>query len=126
MNNKEIKRQQKNEADAPEKPEVTREGIYFRPRVDIYETEKELTLVADLPGVKTEDLDIDLREDTLTIMGKVRPEEISRYLIKEYNIETPMTEKLDKEKIAANMKDGVLTLRLPKVEKAQPRKITVK
>jgi HSP20 family protein len=131
MKDKEIKGQQKNEADTPAKPEVTREGVYFRPKVDIYETEKELTLVADLPGVKSEDLDIDLREDTLTILGKVKPDEVSRYLIKEYSIgnfhrQFAMSEVIDQEKIAANMKDGVLTLKLPKVDKAQPRKIAIK
>ena len=130
MKDKEIKVQKKDESDAPAEPEVTREGVYFRPRVDIYETENELTLVADLPGVKTDDLDIDLREDTLTILGKVKPEEVGRYLIKEYNVgsfyrQFAMSEVIDQEKIAANMKDGVLTLKLPKVEKAQPRKITV-
>jgi HSP20 family protein len=130
MKDKEIKVQKKDESDAPAEPEVTREGVYFRPRVDIYETEKELTLVADLPGVKADDLDIDLREDTLTILGKVEHEEVGRYLIKEYNVgsfyrQFAMSEVIDQEKIAANMKDGVLTLKLPKVEKAQPRKITV-
>lgn len=130
MKDKEIKVQKKDESDAPAEPEVTREGVYFRPRVDIYETEKELTLVADLPGVKPDDLDIDLREDTLTILGKLKPEEVGRYLIKEYNVgsfyrQFAMSEVIDQEKIAANMKDGVLTLKLPKVEKAQPRKISV-
>ncbi len=51
--------------------EFTHEGIYFSPAVDIFDTQKELVLLADMPGVSAENIEIDLREDALTILGRV-------------------------------------------------------
>jgi HSP20 family protein len=99
--------------------------------VDIYETEKELTLLADLPGVDPKGLEIDLRDDTLTILGKTDAEdEERRYLVREYGVgnfqrQFTLSEVIDQEKISAKLINGVLTLVLPKVEKAKPRKIAV-
>jgi len=53
--------------------EQTKPGVVFTPSVDIFETDRELTLLADLPGVKAENLTIDLRENTLTLTGEVEP-----------------------------------------------------
>ena len=131
MKDKEMEVRKKGELDAPAHPEVTREGVYYRPRVDIYETENELTLIADLPGVDSDGLDIDLRDDVLTIVGKVAPEEGDHhYLLREYGVgnfyrQFTMSEVIDQEKITAQLTDGVLSLKLPKVEKAKPRKITI-
>ena len=57
--------------------EQTKPGLVFTPSVDIFENETELVLLADLPGVAAEDLSIDLRDDTLTLIGEVEPAEKS-------------------------------------------------
>ena len=131
MKDKELEIQKSTQSDTPAAAEGTREGIYYRPRVDIYETEKELTLLADLPGVDPKDLEIDLRDDTLTILGTAEVEdEERRYILREYGVgnfqrQFTLSEVIDQEKISAKLTNGVLTLVLPKVEKAKPRKITV-
>jgi len=130
MKSKDIELKDKGQSDVVSAAEITREGPVYTPRVDIWEDEKELTLVADIPGVEPNDLEIDLRDNILTIMGKVKPEEDHRYVLKEFGVgnyyrQFTLSEVIDQEKIAAAVKNGVLTLTLPKVEKAQPRKIQV-
>ncbi len=117
---------------APELGELTREGTYFLPAVDILETEKELILMADLPGVDSKDVEIDLKDDTLSIVGHVAAEEQSEasYLLVEYPIGNffrsfKITDVVDQSKIKASIADGVLKLVLPKAERAVPRKIPV-
>jgi len=112
--------------------EQTRPGLTFTPDVDIFETETELTLLADIPGVKPEDLNIDLRENTLTLTGEVTPGKGSdeedvfmEYEMGKYFRQFSLSEVIDQSKIDAQLNDGVLRLTLPKVEKATPRKITV-
>lgn len=121
-----------NPAGAPS-AEHTKTGPTFVPEVDIFETEKELTLIADMPGVKPENLDIDLRENTLTLYGNVdRPEgegevDVYReYYTGKYYRQFSLSEVIDQEKIDAKLNNGVLRLTLPKIEKATPRKIEVK
>ncbi len=128
---KEIQAKEKQEVTAP--AEQTKTGPVFTPAVDIFETEKEITLVADLPGVKPDDLNIDLRDDVLTLMGEVTPWEGSgeedllvEYEIGRYVRQFTLSEVIDQDRIDAQMNDGVLRLKLPKVEKATPRKISVK
>lgn len=113
--------------------EQTRPGPTFTPAVDIFETEQEITLMADMPGVKAKDLDIDLRENVLTLSGEVAspeaPNEVDvlrEYQTGKYFREFSLSEVIDQAKIDAELNDGVLRLRLPKVEAATPRKITVK
>jgi HSP20 family protein len=127
MKDKEIELKKKSESDISTAAEITREGPVYTPRVDIWENEQELTLTADIPGVEPGELEIDLRDNTLTIMGKVKPEQDRRYIVKEFGVgnyyrQFTLSEVIDQEKIAAHVKDGVLTLTLPKVEKAMPRK----
>jgi HSP20 family protein len=112
--------------------EQTRPGLVFTPNVDIFETEKELVLLADIPGVKAGDLSIDLRDDTLTLSGDVQPDQTSgeneifiEYEVGKYYRQFSLSEIIDQAKIDAQLKDGVLRLTLPKVEKATPRKIAV-
>jgi len=112
--------------------EKTKPGLMFTPDVDIFETEIALTLLADMPGVTSESLVIDLRDDTLTITGETLPVENKdeKALMVEYNTGTyhrkfSLSHIIDQNKIDAQLKDGVLRLTLPKVEKATPRKITV-
>ena len=125
--------QAKEKAEVSTSAEQTRPGLVFTPAVDIFETEQEITLLADMPGVKTEGLDIDLRENILTLSGNVDapegPQEVAvlrEYDVGQYYRQFTLSEVIDQSKIEAVLNDGVLKLRLPKVEKATPRRITVK
>jgi len=113
--------------------EQTRPGVVFTPDVDIFETEKELTLLADMPGVRAEDLTIDLRENVLTLDSEVKAPEGSdeidlfrEYRTGKYYRQFNLSEMIDQAKIEAKLSDGVLRLKLPKIEAIKPRKITVK
>ena len=113
--------------------EQTRPGPTFTPAVDIFETETGLTLLADMPGVKAKDLDIDLRDDILTLAGEVASPEgldevdvLREYRTGKYVRQFTLSEAIDQSKISADLKNGVLRLVLQKVEKAVPRKISVK
>ena len=113
--------------------EQTRPGLVFTPFVDIFETEQQLTLLADMPGVKSENLNIDLRDNTLTLTGDVEPDEaagedrlLTEYETGKYYRQFNLSEMIDQNKIDAKLSNGVLRLTLPKVEKAAPRKIEVK
>jgi HSP20 family molecular chaperone IbpA len=123
----------KNKQEVSGSAEQTREGIFFTPDVDIFETETALTLLADIPRVLPEDLNIDLRENTLTVSGEVMKTESAdeesvmiEYETGRYFRQFSLSEVIDQSKIDAQLKDGILRLTLPKVEKATPRKITVK
>ena len=125
--------QVKGKAEVTAPAEQTRPGLVFTPAVDIFETEKEITLLADMPGVKAGDLDIDLHESVLTLDGDVHSPEgseevdvIREYRTGKYYRQFTLSQLIDQSKIDAEIKDGVLRLRLPKVEAATPRKIAVK
>jgi len=128
---KEIQVKPKQEVTSP--AEQTKPGMVFTPSVDIFETDRELTLLADLPGVTAENLTIDLRENTLTLTGEVEPFEraneediLIEYEIGKYYRQFSLSNVIDQSKINANLTDGVLRLTLPKVEEAKPRKIEVR
>jgi len=128
---KELKVREKQEIASP--AEQTTPGLVFTPAVDIFETEKEITLLADMPGVKADNLSIDLRENTLTLSADVAPVEGSdeedlliEYESGKYYRQFTLGELINQESIDARLEDGVLRLSLPKVEKATPRKIAVK
>ncbi len=112
--------------------ESTRSVPVYVPAVDIYETEESLVVLADMPGVAPDNVDIDLKDDLLTIRGTVSPEgQAERMLLREYGVgdyyrQFTIGRIIDQSKIEAVMKDGVLKLTLPKVDAAKPRKITVK
>ena len=125
--------QAKEKAEVTGPMEQTRPGIVFTPEVDIFETDKDITLLADMPGVKANDLTIDLRENVLTLDGDVKSPEgsgevdvIREYGTGKYYRQFTLSQVIDQAKIHAELKDGVLRLRLPKVEAATPRKIAVK
>jgi HSP20 family protein len=128
---KELQAREKAEVSAT--AEQTRPGPTFTPAVDIFETDQEITVLADMPGVKAKDLSIDLRENTLTLSGEVespegaKEQEVFReYRTGDYYRQFTLSEGIDQSKIEAALKDGVLRLRLPKVEAAAPRTIPVK
>lgn len=112
--------------------EPTRQGPTFVPHVDILEEPEAITLRADLPGVTRDRVDIDVREDVLTLTATVdSPADNTRLLYREYDIggfsrRFTLGHRIDRSKISATMSDGVLTLVLPKAEEHKPRKIEVK
>lgn len=125
--------QAKEKAEVTTPAEQTRPGLVFTPAVDIFETDKEITLLADMPGVRAENLNIDLRDNVLTLDGDVNSPEgndevdvIREYRTGKYSRQFTLSQVIDQSKIDAELKDGVLRLRLPKVEAATPRKIAVK
>jgi HSP20 family protein len=112
--------------------EMTKPGLVFTPSVDIFESDHDIVLLADMPGVQANRLNIDLRDNTLTLDGEVEPLEakgeedvIIEYEVGKYYRQFSLSEVIDQGKIDAQLKDGVLRLTLPKVEKAAPRTITV-
>ena len=127
---KELKVKEKQEVTSP--AEQTKPGLVFTPSVAIFENDKELVLLADMPGVQANALNIDLRDNTLTLDGEVEPLEaegeedvLIEYEVGKYYRQFSLSEMINQEKIDAQLKDGVLRLTLPKVEKAAPRSITV-
>lgn len=113
-------------------PEATRgsEG-YARPAVDIYESADALVLMADLPGVIKESLEVHVEDAVLTIQAKASHAAPGDLIYREYDLsgffrEFQLNDEIDKQKVSAELKSGVLTLYLPKKEKAKPRQIEVK
>jgi len=128
---KSLQAKEKKEVTTP--AELTKPGLVFNPAVDIFETERELTLLADLPGVKAKDLKVDLKDNVLTLTADETPLEGSgeKDVIREYRTGTyyrqfSLSDTIDQSKIEAVLKEGVLRLTLPKVEAVTPRKIPVK
>jgi len=114
-------------------PERTRAGRTYVPVVDILEKPDELMLLAEVPGARAEDIDINYERGQLTISATVKPRhpDDAVYLVREYGIgdfarSFQIGEGIDSEKIAAEVRDGVLTLHLPKAAAARSRKIAVK
>lgn len=121
-----------------EKVEVTTEGESTRscpvyiPAVDIYESDEALVLVADMPGVSADNVSIDIRDNQLSVRGTVELEETQeRSHLKEYGVgdfyrQFSLGRSIDQSRIEASMRNGVLTLTLPKTDSLKPRKISVK
>ncbi len=127
------KEMQKVEAHELAKAEATRPGVVYTPAVDIFETPDALTLLADMPGVKPNNLKIDLREGVLTLAGVVesaRRQGAEDLLVEfepgSYYRQFTVSDVIDQSRIEAKLMDGVLRLHLPKVEAVKPRQITVK
>ena len=102
------------------------------PPVDVFENDASITLLADLPGVARDQLDIQVDGDTLTLEGRVAqdtPEGLqavyAEVRVPRYRRAFTLSRELDSSRIEANLKDGVLNLRIPKHAHAQPRRIQV-
>jgi HSP20 family protein len=127
----ELQVQQKRELD--KKQEDTIPARVFLPTADIYETDDALNVVLEMPGVEKNSVDIRVEDGVLKIDGRL---DFSKYqglqpLYTEYNVghysrSFRLPSRIDQNKIAAELKDGVLSLALPKVEEAKPRTIQVK
>jgi len=131
MKEKEMELKEKKEA-KPAAGEGTRPGPVFIPAVDILEDPTGITILADMPGVDGKNVDIDLRDNQLTIIGRIDPAEGEKEvsLHREFQWgdffrQFTLSEVIDQNKITAKMDEGVLRLILPKVEKMKPQKIKV-
>ncbi len=123
---------QKKEAEAPKGVERTRASKIYSPNVDIIERDEDIIVIADVPGVDEKSLDITLEEDILNIYGKIETDipknhqlVVSEYGIGDYQRSFTLFDEVDKDKIHANLKNGVLKIILPKAEKAKTKKIEV-
>jgi HSP20 family protein len=107
-------------------------GVVARPRVDILENDQEVILIADMPGVKPNDVDVRFENGELTIHGRRTPSHAGRrrviweYEPVHYHRSFRLAEDIAADRIEAEMKNGVLRVRLPKAEAAKPRRIAVK
>jgi HSP20 family molecular chaperone IbpA len=129
--NQELQVQQKRELEKRE--EATTPTRVFVPNADIYETKDALTVILEMPGVEKDKVDVRVEEDVLRVTGQL---DLSKYkglapLYTEYNIGNyarnfRLSNKIDQNKIAAELKDGVLWLTLSKAEEAKPRTIEIK
>ena len=127
----ELQVQQKREVD--KKEEATIPARVFLPTADIYETQDALTVILEMPGVEKDNVDVRVEDGVLKVEGRL---DLSKYqglqpLYTEYNIghysrSFQLTSRVDQSKIGAELKDGVLSLVLPKVEAAKARTIQVK
>jgi HSP20 family protein len=113
--------------------EATRLTNVYAPTTDIFETQDHVVLVADMPGVPPENVDISLERRVLTIRGRAAvqtPDGYQRvyqeYGEGDYERVFTLSEDIDRDKIEAEHKNGVLTLRMPKAETAKTKKVTVK
>ncbi|HJV86706.1 MAG TPA: Hsp20/alpha crystallin family protein [Noviherbaspirillum sp.] len=113
--------------------EGARPEVALLPPVDVIEDASGITLFADLPGVPKEKLNLQLEAETLTIDGEVElnaPQEIESSHVEvrlpRYRRVFTLSRELDSEKATAEFKNGVLKLRIPKAEHAQPRRIDIK
>ncbi len=119
-------------ATEPARGEPTRSQFSFTPRVDIYETPDEVVLQCDVPGALANDIDIRFERGDLTVNARVLPRNrLGKYLAEEYETGDfcrtfSIDSEIDYEKITAQCREGVLTLHLPKLEKARSKKIVVK
>ena len=112
--------------------ELTKSRPAFVPRTDIYESKYHLLLLADMPGVDQDAVDITLERNILTINGKVNSPAIegyelsySEFSVGDFRRVFTLSNEIDRDGIQASMKNGVLMLVLPKSERAMPKKITV-
>ena len=115
---------------SPRREETHARERYITPPVDIFETGEGLTVVADLPGVEQKGLDVRVADGILTIQATTAHIAPGTPVDREYELlnfyrQFELPEEVDSERIAAELKHGVLTLRLPKKEKAKPRRISV-
>ncbi len=118
--------------EAAGREEKTVPGRFYVPHTDVYETEEALTVVMEMPGVDRKDVEIELKEDVLRVEGRI---DFSKYgglepVYTEYGVghwarSFALSDRVDRERIGAQLEDGVLTLTLPKTAEARPRRIAI-
>ena len=107
------------------------DAVYIAPPVDIFENERALIVVADLPGVDKAGVDIRVEDGVLTIKGTAiyaQPATVLRqeFSLQNYYRQFQLSDEVDQGKISAESKNGVLTITLPKAEKSKPKQVEVK
>lgn len=130
----ETKEMEVKKQEAPtEESERTRECQCFVPRADIYETEDDIVVLLDMPGIEKDEIGVSLEKNTLTVNGYVKIEApegyslaLNEYRLGDYERSFRISNQIDREGIEAEYNDGVLRLTLPKAEEAKERKIPVK
>lgn len=123
---------QKKEAEQPDLVERTRARRVYSPKVDITERKDDIVVTADMPGVDEKSVDINLEKNMLSIYGRVednapeshRPLHVE-YGIGDYERAFTLSNEIDRDRIQATVKNGVLTIVLPKAETAKSKKIAV-
>ena len=130
MSPQELQVQQKRELEA--KQEATASARTYIPGADIFEAEHALSVVLEMPGVDKSNVDVSIEARVLIVEGRV---DFSKYegmrpVYTEYNVghyrrTFSLSNKIDQSAIAAEMRDGVLTVTLPKAEEAKPRRIAI-
>ncbi|MGA7487878.1 MAG: Hsp20/alpha crystallin family protein [Xanthobacteraceae bacterium] len=126
----ELRVQEKREVDKRE--EATVPSRVFLPTTDIYETKDALNVVMEMPGVEKTSVEVGIEDGVLNVYGRI---DFSKYeglqpIYTEYNVGNyarsfRLSSRIDQKRISAEMKDGVLSLTLPKAEEAKPRVISV-
>jgi HSP20 family molecular chaperone IbpA len=101
------------------------------PRVDIYETDTGYVLLADMPGVKADGVDVTAERDELIIRGRVDPRpsgtgEYQEFELGNYQRTFVLTEDLEMSTVSATLRDGVLRVEVPKSARVQPKKIPIR
>jgi HSP20 family protein len=123
---------QKTPESAPATREPTRsQEVFAPPPVDIYEDDQGLVVVADVPGVERGALDVRVENGLLTILGRTRDAAAGTPIHREYELtgffrQFQLSEEIDAARIAADVQQGVLTLRLPRAAPDPPRRIAVR
>jgi HSP20 family protein len=126
----ELQVQQKREVEKAQEPTMPTRA--FLPTTDIFETEDALTLVLEMPGVDRGNIDVSVENGVLTVEGKINFDNYeglqpvySEYNVGPYRRSFRISSRIDQDKIKAEIRDGVITLVLPKAEEAKPRRIEV-
>jgi len=119
--------------DAPEpEPVPAADPVVFTPPIDIFETPEGLVLMADLPGVTLESLELQVQDNKLTLFGRVAPDlpPDARLIHQEYAVghflrSFILSDQVDHDRISARLNQGVLEVILPQLKKSEPRRIQV-
>ena len=113
--------------------ERTVPGRFYVPQTDVYETEEALTVVMEMPGVAREAVEIEVKDDVLRVQARIDPAKYegmepvyTEYSVGHWTRSFALSDRVDRERIGAQLEDGVLTLPLPKTAEARPRRIEVR
>ncbi|MBN1664611.1 MAG: Hsp20/alpha crystallin family protein [Deltaproteobacteria bacterium] len=123
---------QKQPASAAQETEWTRSRQVYTPKVDIYETKDAIVMLADMPGIDEQSANVTLEKGVLTIQGNAIPETYKNKSIAYYEYDWgdyhrafTLSDEVDKDKIEASVKNGVLKLVLHKAKQAKAKKIQI-